>query len=133
MAFTQHPDVGTAIIDSRGKNIGRVIGYSLNTDKTEYDQVRFAFRDASNASAKEHVARLPYTLFMQSGWRVHEAPAMSREERVAAALRKYGICATCLVPYTFDDAEPYAHCACGATEWGNDRPDYRVVPVKPAT
>jgi hypothetical protein len=31
-------------------------------------------------------------------------------------------CATCRMPFAFDNDEPFAHCGCGTTEWGDPRP-----------
>lgn len=31
-------------------------------------------------------------------------------------------CQTCERPFSFDEDEPFAHCACGTTEWGYPRP-----------
>jgi len=42
-------------------------------------------------------------------------------------LTKYGICSTCEHPIAFDPSEPFGYCDCGTTEWGRNRPVYRVV------
>lgn len=31
-------------------------------------------------------------------------------------------CSTCQQPYSFDDEEPFAYCACGTSEWAYPRP-----------
>ena len=45
-------------------------------------------------------------------------------ERIFGVLREdWPKCNDCKQPFIFDEEEPFAHCNCGTTEWGEIRPE----------
>lgn len=50
-----------------------------------------------------------------------------RIDTLDRAAEEYGICRACGKAYSFDENEPFAHCKCGTSEWGNSRPKFRIV------
>lgn len=47
---------------------------------------------------------------------------MSKESVKDLELSYWPYCPECKTPFIFDRDEPFAHCRCGTTEWGNPRP-----------
>lgn len=50
------------------------------------------------------------------------------EENGRFALTYWPYCTKCKSPFQFDADEPFAHCSCGTTEWGDPRPASWVRP-----
>jgi len=135
MSFKLKPDVDTMIIDRSEMHIGKVLGY---THADGRDMVKFQYwrKDShDNPNRKITSGMLTLNMFMLGGWSVAPASALTSKQpsdierlgRANVALGTYGICAACLTPYNFEATEPFAHCECGTTEWGNDRPKFAVV------
>lgn len=52
------------------------------------------------------------------------------EENGRSVLTFWPHCVECQSPFQFDAEEPFAHCSCGTTEWGDPRPASWVCPPR---